>query len=115
LSATSSRAASASSSKIDKGGAAYARGKTLVVFMYSGGDGAEWLPDKVAAALPQPIHFKAVWVVSFQRFEADDRIYAVTRLHPCGIHAPVWWVRIAADFNRWDVSEKPPSAGGTWA
>jgi hypothetical protein len=97
--------------KIAKGGAAYARGKTLVVFMFSGADGTFWYPDKVAAALPSVLHFEAVWVVSFQRLEGDDPVYAVTRLDLRKGHAPVWWVRIAADFESWTVSETPPPAG----
>lgn len=96
--------------KIAKGGPAYARGKTLIVFMFSGGDGAQWWPDKVAAALPQPLHFDAVWVVGFQRFAAGDYIYAVTRLDLRRGHAPAWWVRIASDFRSWGVSEQPPTA-----
>lgn len=51
---------------------------------------------------------EAVWVVGFQRFKAGDRIYAVTRLDLRRAHAPAWWVRIAADFNSWVVSERAP-------
>jgi len=94
--------------KIAKGGPAYASGKTLLVFMFSGGDGAQWWPDKVAAALPRPLYFEAVWVVGFQRFAAGDRIYAVTRLDLRRGHAPVWWVRIASRFDTWIVSERLP-------
>lgn len=94
--------------KIAKGGPAYARGKTLVVFMFNGGDGAQWWPDKVAAALPKPNHFEAVWVVSFQRLDGDDPIYAVTRLDLRKGHAPVWWVQIAANFEDWTVTDRPP-------
>lgn len=96
--------------KIAKGGPAYARGKTLVVFMFSGGNGAQWWPDQVAAVLPRPLHFEAVWVVGFQRFAAGDRIYAITRLDLRRGHAPAWWVRITSDFSNWVVSEHPPSA-----
>ena len=71
-----------------KKGPSYAKGKTLIVFMYSGGDGTQWWPDKVAAALPKPIHFEAAWVVGFQSFDGDDRIYAVTRLDLRRAHAP---------------------------
>jgi hypothetical protein len=97
--------------KIAKGGAAYAGGKTLLVLLY-GGDGARWFPDKVAVALPRPLHFDHVWVVGFQRFEPNDpsgdRIYALTRLDlSCG-HCPTWWVRIFAKFDGWEVTERPP-------
>jgi hypothetical protein len=105
---TQARILKAVAQKIKKGGDAYASGKTLLVFLFSGCDGAQWWPDKVAAALPLPIHFDAVWVVGFQRFEAGDWIYGVTRLDLRGGHAPVWWVRIASDFNSWVVSDQPP-------
>ena len=42
--------------------------------------------------------------IGFERFEAGDQVYAVTRLDLRAGHAPVWWVRIAADFNGWTVS-----------
>jgi hypothetical protein len=89
--------------KIKKGRAAYASGKTLVVFLFSGTAGAQWWPKKVAAALPDPLYFDAVRVVGFQRFEADDWIYGVTRLDLRAGSAPAWWVRIASDFNSWVV------------
>jgi hypothetical protein len=47
-----------------KGGEAYASGKTLVVFLDSGG--GEWFPHKVAEQLPDPIYFDAIWVVGLQ-------------------------------------------------
>jgi hypothetical protein len=96
--------------KIAKGGPAYARGKTLVVFMFSGGDGAQWFPDKVAAALPKQLHFEAVWVVAFQYFVGED---PVTRLDLSAGRTPIWWVRIASDFNGWSVSKQPPTGGDT--
>src|SRR5688500_7330042 len=43
------------------GGAAYASGKHLIVFLDSGG--GEWHPNKVARALPQPLLFVDAWVV----------------------------------------------------
>jgi hypothetical protein len=97
--------------KIEKGGTAYASGKTLVVFLFNGTDGSQWWPDKIAAALPQPLYFDAVWVVGFQCFAGGDWVYGVTRLDLSRGHAPVWWVRIADDFNSWVVSERPPPAG----
>jgi hypothetical protein len=91
--------------KQDKGRKAYAGGKTLIVFMFSGSDGARWWPNRVARALPAH-DFETVWVVVFQYFLGGDRVYAVTRLEANG--SPTWWVRIAADFKSWTVSERPP-------
>jgi hypothetical protein len=102
--------------KIAKGGTAYAGGKHLLVFMY-GGDGARWWPNKVAATLPSPSHFDHVWVVGFQSFEPNDpsgdRIYGITRLDLRRGHCPAWWVRIASNFESWEVTERPPAASGT--
>src|SRR5262249_19889180 len=47
--------------KRDKGGAAYAAGKTLIVFLDAGA--GTWFPNRVARRLPDPLHFAAVWVV----------------------------------------------------
>ncbi len=51
--------------KRNKGGAAYASGKTLVVFVNA--DTGEWFPNKVARALPAPLYFETVWLVSLQQ------------------------------------------------
>lgn len=92
-------------------GPTYAGGKTLVVFLFNGSNGAPWWPDRVAKALPQPLHFQAVWVISFQCIDAAGAyIYALTRLDIRSGHAPVWWVCIAPDFNSWTVSERAPQA-----
>ena len=45
--------------KRNKGGAAYAAGKTLIVFLNA--DAGKWYPNKVARQLPKPLHFAAVW------------------------------------------------------
>ena len=84
-----------------KGDAAYARGKTLVLFLFSGGDGRNWLPNRVARALP-PHDFDAVWVVVFQEMIGGDFVYAVTMLDPR--HSPAWRIRVAADFKSWVVT-----------
>jgi hypothetical protein len=52
-----------------KGGAAYAAGKTLIVFLDAGA--GAWQPNRVARRLPAPLHFAAVWVVGLQRVEAS--------------------------------------------
>ena len=89
--------------KRTKGGAAYASGKTLVVFVNAGG--GEWFPNRVARALPNPLHFEAVWVISLQKVEADGAYtYGVTHLDLSEGDAPTFIVRIAKDFDAWEVT-----------
>jgi hypothetical protein len=64
--------------KRTKGGAAYASGKILVVFLNAAG--GEWLPNKVAKQLPEKLYFKEVWVVCLQGVEARNYVYGVTLL-----------------------------------
>lgn len=87
--------------KRTKGGAAYASGKTLVVFLDAGA--GEWFPNRVAKALPDPLHFAAVWVVGFQRIENGSYVYGVTSLENAGGNAPMYLVRISAGFDKWEV------------
>jgi hypothetical protein len=88
--------------KHNKGGAAYASGKTLVVFLNAGGE--QWYPNKVANQLPSSVHFEAVWVVGLQTVEeTGEYIYAVTRLDLAHGNAPTWRVRIAKNFDAWQV------------
>jgi hypothetical protein len=58
--------------KRNKGGAQYASGKTLVVF--ADADSGEWFPNRVARALPEPLYFEAVWVISLQK--VDEGVYS---------------------------------------
>jgi hypothetical protein len=83
-------------------GASYATGKTLVVFLEKG-DGRTWFANKVARALPQPLHFGAVWVVGLHCVEAGEYTYNVTQMDEEAGIAHVWRVRIAADFSTWTV------------
>lgn len=88
--------------KQNKGGPAYASGKTLVVFLNSGG--GEWFPNKVARQLPVPLHFDAAWVVGLQGVEETGQyVYAVSLLSLSPGNAPSWLVSIAPDFNSWQV------------
>ncbi|MEO8631633.1 MAG: hypothetical protein ABI612_26595 [Betaproteobacteria bacterium] len=87
--------------KQSKGGAAYASGKTLVVFLNA--RGREWLPNRVAGQLPTPLLFEAVWVVGLQSVEAGEYVYGVTRLDLSRGNAPAWRVRIGKDFDAWKV------------
>ena len=86
--------------KRDKGGRAYASGKTLVVMAEGIG---VWNPTTVARQLPTPLHFEAVWVVALHRAAADGYQYDVARLDITHGVAPVWRVRIAPDFDTWRV------------
>ena len=77
-------------------------GQTLVVFCNDGG-GTAWHPSKVANALPDPLHFEAVWVVALQDVVDGAYTYGVTRLDLRRGNAPAWRVRIAPDFGSWQV------------
>ncbi len=86
--------------KRQKGGAAYASGKQLVVFLNSGG--GLWYPNRVAKQLPKPLLFDSVWIVGLQ--SAEDRyVYGVTQLDAEKGDAQVWLVRIGVDFSSWKV------------
>jgi hypothetical protein len=82
-------------------GAAYATGKTLVVLL-EGGKGP-WFPNRLARALPNPLHFGAILVVGLQGVEAGEYMYNVTQLDEEQGIGHVWRVRIAADFDKWRV------------
>jgi hypothetical protein len=88
--------------KCAKGGEAYASGKTLVVFLDSGG--GPWYPNKVARRLPDPLHFNAVWIVGLQDVVEGEYIYVATRVDKMSTGTtPKWRVRIAPDFGSWTV------------
>ncbi|TAK46732.1 MAG: hypothetical protein EPO23_13805 [Xanthobacteraceae bacterium] len=91
------------SEKQKKGGAAYAAGKTLVVFLNSGG--GEWKPTRVARNLPAH-DFGAVWVVGLSSAKDGEYIYGVANLHLDIGQAPAWTVHIAKDFGSWSVERK---------
>jgi hypothetical protein len=88
--------------KRDKGGAAYAAGKTLIVFLDAGA--GTWFPNRVARRLPDPLHFAAVWVVGLQGVEAGKYVYGVTNLDLTEGNAPTLLVRINEDFGAWEVT-----------
>jgi hypothetical protein len=87
--------------KRDKGRAAYASGKTLVVFLDA--EAGMWFPNRVARHLPEPLHFASVWVVCLQRVEAGEYVYGVTHLDVSDGDAPSFLVRIRQDFGAWDI------------
>ena len=87
--------------KQKKGGAAYASGKTLVVFLYAAA--GKWCPNTVAKHLPETLYFEAVWVVGLQSVEAGGYVYGVTLLDLSRGDVPIWFVRIGKDFDAWEV------------
>lgn len=87
------------SSKAAKG-IEYARGKTLVVFSEAVGN---WFPNRAARAINGNHAFDAVWALGLEDVIERRYTYWVTRLDP--VHAPGWRVRIAEEFNGWDVEE----------
>ncbi len=87
--------------KRKKGGPAYASGKTLVVFLNA--DTGEWHPNKVARALPDPLYFATVWVVSLQGVTDGAYAYNVVHLDLSDGNAPVYRVHITKDFDVWQV------------
>ena len=89
--------------KRSKGGAAYAEGKTLVVFLDAAA--GAWYPNAVARALPEPLLFDAVWAVGLQRVEDGDYIYGVTLLDISGGNAPAYLIRINSAFDTWEVTD----------
>jgi len=90
--------------KNNKGGAAYASGKTLVVFLNDGTD-AVWWPNRVTKGLPNPLHFGVVWVVGLQSHGAQSGEYAytVSMLELVEGSAPTFIIR-TSDFDSWVVT-----------
>jgi hypothetical protein len=88
--------------KCNKGGAAYASGKSLVVFLNAGGGGA-WFPNRVAKRLSTPLHFAIVWVVGLHQVHGDEYVYGVTQLDVSEGNAMVWRVHIGKEFDTWRV------------
>lgn len=88
--------------KVNKGGAAYARGKTLVVFL-NAGEGAQWFPNRVLHRLPSPLHFDTVWTVGLQAVVDGVYVYGVANLEPSPSGAAIFQVTISPDFESWTV------------
>jgi hypothetical protein len=88
--------------KQKKGGAAYAGGKTLIVFLEAGGE-VPWYPNRVAKALPKN-DFTDVWVVGLQGQADGVYTYGVTQLDVADGNAATWIVRIHADSEAWEVT-----------
>jgi hypothetical protein len=89
--------------KRSKGGAGYANGKTLVVFLNAGA--GIWYPNSVARRLPDPLLFDTVWVAGPQRIENGEYVYGVTNLDLSEGDVPVFEVRIGKEFDDWTVTQ----------
>ena len=91
--------------KNDKGGPAYARGKTLVVFL-NDGRGLLWFPNKVAKALPNPFHFPVAWVAGLHTHNAETGEYAyfASMLQLVDGNAPTFIIR-TTDFDKWTFEQ----------
>jgi hypothetical protein len=85
-----------------KGGAAYAEGKTLVVFLEAGA--GRWYPNAIAKRLPDPLLFATVWVVGLQGVEDGEYVYGVTNLELSEGKVPTMVVRIDREFANWQVT-----------
>jgi hypothetical protein len=59
--------------KQNKGGAAYATGKMLIIFLSA--NGGEWFPNRVARKLPKPLDFEDIWIVGLQSVVQEKYIY----------------------------------------
>jgi hypothetical protein len=88
--------------KRQKGGAAYAEAKTLIVLLDA--NAGKWFPDRVARRLPDPLHFATVWVVGLQGVEAGEYVYGVTNLDLTEGKAPTLLVHISPGFDAWRVT-----------
>jgi hypothetical protein len=87
--------------KRSKGGAAYAAGKTLIVFLQAGA--GLWFPNKVARQLPEPLLFAAAWVVGLHGVDDGQYVYNVTCLDISEGDAAALIVHVGRDFNTWTV------------
>lgn len=92
--------------KQGKGGAAYAKGKVLVIFL-GGVEGPPekslWYPKKAAEQLPAN-DFVEVWVVGLHRYMEEHYLYFVCRLKvdEQGF-VPRWGICISPSFDYWTV------------
>jgi hypothetical protein len=87
-----------------KGSAAYASGKTLIVFFEAGSAAGNWSPNRVARQLPKPLDFASVWVAALQGVEEGEYVYGVAHLDVSEGDAPMLLVRIGKEFNAWGVA-----------
>jgi hypothetical protein len=87
--------------KHKKGGAAYASGKTLVVFMNAAA--GSYFPNRLVRGLPEDLAFDEVWVVGLEQLADRSYVYTAAVLKLEGGDAPSFRVRIAPEFDAWAV------------
>jgi hypothetical protein len=85
--------------KRSKGGAAYAAGKTLIVFLEAGA--GIWFPNKVTRQLPQLAAFRSR--LGLQAVADGEYVYKVTCLDISEGNAPAVLVHVGKDFDTWTV------------
>ncbi len=85
-------------------GAAYCRGKTLVVFLDTPAAGV-WFPNEVAKALRRPILFDAIWVAGFSAVDNGSYVYNLILLDVADGNAPAFLLRIVPGFDGWEVKQ----------
>jgi hypothetical protein len=85
-------------------GETYAAGKTLVVFLNADGGNGLWIPNEIARQLPDPLYFKAVWIVGLQKVEEGEYVYHVVHLDISDDDAPIMRVRVARNFTSWTAT-----------
>jgi hypothetical protein len=100
---TDQRIIDAANKKQTKGGAQYARGKTLVILNESS-TGERWHPTVVAQNLPDN-DFVETWVIGPDSFDHASVTYAATKLELDRGQAPVFKVHINSLFTRWRVEQ----------
>ena len=98
------RIADAVRKKQAKGGAPYASGKVLVVFL-AGSFGAIWTANQATRKLP-PNDFAEVWVISFHMYIDQHYVYGIARLRfESDGHASTFAVCVSPSFNDWEVRQ----------
>lgn len=98
------RIALAVTKKQEKGGAPYAKGKVLVVFL-AGSYGASWTANQATRKLP-PNDFTEVWVISFHMYSNNHYLYGIARLRfESDGHAVTFGVCVSPGFDHWEVRQ----------
>lgn len=95
--------------KVGKGGAAYASGKTLLVFLNAGA--GVWKPNRIARQLPSPLHFDTVWTMGLQGVVDGAYIYAVANINIAGGNAPTWPVTRISYLRKLNASSSISDIG----
>jgi hypothetical protein len=85
-------------------GAAYCKGKTLVVLLDTPAAGT-WYPNAVGKDMPDPLMFDAVLVVGFSTVEDGSYVYNLTLLDVSDGDAPAFLLKIAPNFDVWKVEQ----------